>query len=338
MKKYLLCCDWGTSSFRLRLVKMIDNQLIGEILSPDGIASIFNEWKTKSGSGKITRDQFFKKFLKTQIDILSRRLSFDLDGITIIISGMASSSIGMEEIPYSDLPYAVDGSKADVKSFEAHDDFRHEIILISGVKSDTDVMRGEETQLVGLLNLKQLSPLKNKEATFIFPGTHSKHIYVKRNQIDDFQTFMTGEIFKIMINHSILKDSVESGKDVGFTTDETAAFKKGIRQAGDSNLLNSLFKVRTNQLFDKMSKTENACYLSGLLIGNELEYLKKDTDYNLVLCSGNNLYELYKMAADEIGLSERTTTISSVLINLATIAGQIKIYENQTFKLNSINS
>lgn len=335
MKNHLLCCDWGTSSFRLRLINSADNQLLGEILTPEGIAVTFNAWKAQILNRNIARDQFFRTYLKTQIDILGAKLSFDLDGITIVISGMASSSIGMEELPYSELPYLMDGSQADVRSFDALDDFGHEIILISGVKSNTDVMRGEETQLTGLLDMEELSALKNKEAVFIFPGTHSKHMYVKENQLVEFQTFMTGEVFQIMINHSILKDSVENRKDAELADHEVQAFKKGIRQAGISNLLNSLFKVRTNQLFNRFSKTENAFFLSGLLIGNELKHLKEDKNYNLILCSGNNLYELYQLAVEELGLSEITTTISADLINKATIAGQIKIFRNQTLKLNN---
>lgn len=335
MKNHLLCCDWGTSSFRLRLINLADYQLLGEVLSPEGIAVTFNAWKANLSKENISRDNFFRNYLKSQIDILSSRLSFGMDGIAIVISGMASSSIGMEEIPYSDLPYPTDGNQAGVRIFDVMEDFQHEIILISGVKSNTDVMRGEETQLVGLLDLEELSTFRNKEAIFIFPGTHSKHMYVKENQLVNFQTFMTGEVFQIMSSYSILKDSVENGKDSNLTNTEITAFKNGILQAEYSNLLNSLFKVRTNQLFDKMSKSENACYLSGLLIGNELSGLKDNTNFNLILCSGNNLYQLYKLAVEELGLSDRTTTISADLINKATIAGQVKIYQNQTLKLNN---
>lgn len=181
MKNHLLCCDWGTSSFRLRLIDLSDHQIAGEVLSGEGIANTFNGWQVEAGESGMVRGRFFRDYLKKQIDILSARLSFDLDGITIVISGMASSSIGMEEIPYENLPYATDGSRAGIRYFEAAADFSHEILLISGVKSELDAMRGEETQLVGLVNLAELSSLKNKDAIFIFPGTHSKHMYVKED-------------------------------------------------------------------------------------------------------------------------------------------------------------
>ena len=336
MKNYLLCCDWGTSSFRLRLIKLSDSQIVGEVFTDDGIASIFNSWKKNLELGGLNRDQFFRNYLTGQIDILSAQLSFDLQMVMIVISGMASSSIGMEEIPYTNLPYPVDGSQAGMRYFEARSDFPHDIILISGVRSETDVMRGEETQLVGLLTINELLSFREKEAVFIFPGTHSKHMYVSGGNLVGFQTFMTGEVFKIMSNHSILKDSVEHGKQTEFREEEIEAFKLGIRQSGRSSILNSMFRVRTNQLFNTLGKRENKYYLSGLLIGNELGYLAKKEEYELVLCSGNNLYELYKLGIEELNLNERTTTVSADVIDKATVAGQIKIYQSQTLKLNKI--
>ena len=338
MKNHILCCDWGTSSFRLRLIDLSDQQIAGELLSGEGIASTFNGWQAGAGENGMVRSRFFRNYLKKQIDILSDRLSFDLDGITLVISGMASSSIGMEEIPYGNLPYATDGSLAGIRNFEASGDFPHEIMLISGVKSELDVMRGEETQLVGLVNLAELSSLRNKDAIFIFPGTHSKHMYVKKNQMVDFQTFMTGEVFKVMTTYSILKDSVENSNGAMLTNGEVKAFKSGVSQSDSSNILNGLFRVRTNQLFDKMTKKQNAFYLSGLLIGNELRHLKEKKSWELVLCSGNNLYELYRLGMEELDLTDKTTTVSAALIDKATVAGQIKIFQNQTLKLNNTNS
>jgi len=338
MEKYLLCCDWGTSSFRLRLIGLSECQMIGEVLSSEGIAATYSAWKLTAKDKLMVRAQFFKNYLRQQIDILAARLSLDLNKVTIVISGMASSSIGMEEIPYTDLPYAVDGSQSGIRFFDMSEDFPHEIMLISGVKSDADVMRGEETQLVGLLNLGELSSFQNKEAIFIFPGTHSKHMYVQGNELVGFQTFMTGEIFKIMSHYSILKDSVENGNQNDLTQEEISAFRSGVRQSEHANILNSLFKVRTNQLFDKMNRKQNALYMSGLLIGNELKDLKEKESWDLVLCSGNNLYELYKLGIEELDLAQRTTTVSAGTIDKATVAGQVKIFQNQKIKLNNNNA
>jgi 2-dehydro-3-deoxygalactonokinase len=337
MKNYLLCCDWGTSSFRLRLIDLSNHEVTGEVRSGDGIASTFNGWQSRTGGDHVIRSVFFRNYLKSQIDILSGKLSFELEGIAIVISGMASSSIGMEEISYGNLPYATDGSMAGIRYFDASEDFAHEIMLISGVKSELDVMRGEETQLVGLVGLTELSSFKNKDAIYIFPGTHSKHMYVKENQMVDFQTFMTGEVFKVMTTYSILKDSVESIVESELNNQDIKYFNVGVKQSEASNILNGLFKVRTNQLFNKMTKKQNAFFLSGLLIGNELRHLTTKENWELVLCSGNNLNNLYRLGIDALGLSKKTTMVSAALIDKATIAGQIKIFQNQTLKLNNTN-
>ncbi|WP_460982648.1 2-dehydro-3-deoxygalactonokinase [Spirosoma fluminis] len=328
MRNYLLGCDWGTSSFRLRLIRIPDLQLTGEITSQEGIAHTYTAWKTQGETAGISRDAFFRDRLQNQLNRLAAKLATNLDGIPIVISGMASSSIGMEEVPYATLPFLIDGSQASTKRLERQDGFTNEVTLIAGVRTEHDVMRGEETQLIGLLALLDTLHHAVKDAILIFPGTHSKHIYIQHQQVVDFQTFMTGEVFKLMSEHSILKDSIAPTELATFSDDELSAFKQGVRET-NSSILNSLFKVRTNQLFDKLTKQQNTFYLSGLLIGNELKALLEQDSWPLILCSGNNLYDLYKSAIDELGLAERTTTISADLIDKAAFAGQVKIFQNQ---------
>lgn len=333
MKNYLLGCDWGTSSFRLRLINSTDIQLIGEITSQEGVANTFTAWKANGETRGISRAQFFRVQLQRQINLLAKKLAINLDDIPVVISGMASSSIGMDEVPYATLPFPIDGSLASIKRLDTQADFAHDIILISGVRTEHDVMRGEETQLIGLLALLDTLHYSIGESILIFPGTHSKHIYIQNQQVVDFQTFMTGEVFNLMSHYSILKDSVESTGLIGFDESELDAFKSGINQSHHSSILNSLFRVRTNQLFNQLTKRQNALYLSGLLIGNELKSLVNQPTWQLILCSGNNLYELYKLAMEELYLSDRTITISADLIDKATIAGQVKIAQNQLLPL-----
>lgn len=329
MKNHLLCCDWGTTSFRLRLVNIQDQEVIGEILSLDGISSTFNSWKNVENSDS-DKQAFFTHHLKKQISLLASQLNMILNGITIVVSGMASSSIGMLEIPYANLPFDLDGSQVNFHGIENNTDFPHDLLLISGICSEYDVMRGEETQMIGLVELLRIS---EKDSILIFPGTHSKHLYIKGNQLVDFQTYMTGEVFKIISSHSILKDSIEMSALPELTLEEKSAFRLGVQNADSAGILKGLFRVRTNQLFNKLNKKENAFYLSGLLIGSEIKHLLDEINIQLVLCSGNNLYELYKLAIEELDLSERTTTVSSEIVDKATIAGQVKIYQNQTLTL-----
>jgi len=245
---------------------------------------------------------------------------------------MASSSIGIEDIPYAGLPFRLDGSGVKTRKFSLREDFPHEIILISGVQSDNDVMRGEETQLIGIWSLLTDRAGQPAEAIVIFPGTHSKHVYVKNNQLIQFKSFMTGEMYQVIGNHSILKDSVKMYDEHAPAAADITSFKAGIKHAGQSCILNSLFTVRTNQLFKRMNKTQNAFYLSGLLIGSELHDLAKTPGWPLFLCSGKNLHGLYKLALEELGLSDRTTFIATGLVEKAAMAGQKIIYEQYVNK------
>jgi len=330
--KYLLCCDWGTSFFRLRLTNLYDHQCTGELISREGIAGTFDAWRKTGAATGMSRDNFFRRQLKKQINALGRQLAMNLINTPVVISGMASSSIGMEEVPYAVLPFALDGSQSSIRHFDPQPDFPHELMLISGVRSGQDVMRGEETQLIGLVTLLTLSGEKNREAIFVFPGTHSKHMYVRDGQLISFDTYMTGELFDLMAHHSILKDSVDLSDLTDFSAPNVLAFRQGVQQATASGILNGLFTTRTNQLFDTFTKAENAFYLSGLLIGTELLPLLAEKGWPLVLCSGSKLTGFYELAIRELNLADRATTIPADLIDQAASRGQAMLFRNQTLK------
>ncbi len=261
-----ISCDWGTSNFRLRLVDSGNRQVLGEIESPQGIAAMFGEWKD-SGADRIP---FYQNFLHRQIERLPQQLQ--IQDLPLIVSGMASSSIGMLELPYQPVPFGATGEDLIHTEIPAFGDLMHRILLVSGVRTATDVMRGEETQLIGCL-----SPGDKGERIYIFPGTHSKHVRVKDGHALDFTTYMTGEFFQLLSTKSILAGSVAS--PVAQTSLPPSfkplppAFKKGVEDSRQSGLLHNAFLVRTNQLFGAWSKEENYYYLSGLLIGEELRYL-----------------------------------------------------------------
>ncbi|MGA0555412.1 2-dehydro-3-deoxygalactonokinase [Larkinella sp. VNQ87] len=331
MIKSLLCCDWGTSSFRLRLIDVSSYKLIGEIISGQGVADTYSAWKKQAETGGVQRNFYFRQQLKQQIDALADNISRNLERIPVAVSGMASSSIGMEEIPYAGLPFAMDGSQASVRHFDPIEAFPHELMLISGVKSAEDVMRGEETQLIGLAALLDSEGRRPSDALFIFPGTHSKHMYVQQGQLQNFETYMTGEIFSVMASYSILKDSLNVSSLGDFSDKNLAAFRFGLKDS-EASLLNRLFTVRTNQLFEKLTKEQNAFYLSGLLIGAELKPLVQQQSWQLVLCSGTNLFAFYQLAIEDLALSARTVVIPAELIDKAAMVGQVILYQNQ--KLN----
>ncbi len=324
MGNYVLCCDWGTTTFRLRLVNTDDQNILGQIVSLTGIRAVFDSWNADNVDG-LSRQSFFVRHLKTQVALLAGEIEMPLDGLPLVISGMASSSVGMYELPYGGLPLDLKGNGIYTHRIEQNSDFAHDIILISGVRSEYDVMRGEETQVIGLHELMNLC---DRHSVLIFPGTHAKHLYINHGQLVDFKTYMTGEVFEVIASYSILKESVKVSDGGVYSEDQKSAFKSGVRESQKSGVLRNLFRVRTNQLFNTLSKQDNAMFMSGLLIGSEIKHLLNEIHADVVLCSGNNLYKLYNLAIEELNLSGRTTTVPAEIIEKATVVGQIKIFQN----------
>ena len=325
MNTHLLCCDWGTSSLRLRLIDQQDGKVLGEHLAGEGIAAVFDAWK--NDGNKISKEDFFRQYLKKIIEAMSLQTKLDLTDVHLIISGMASSSIGMHQLPYAVLPFALDGKNALVKTICADEQFPYNTTLISGVRNDHNAMRGEETQLIGLADLVNI-PAAAKEAIFIFPGTHSKHVYLQQGQLVNFETYMTGELFHLMSTHSILKDSIDVSSLDELSTENKEAFELGLTESADNGIMKSLFTVRTNLLFQRLNKKQNTHYLSGVLIGAELQPLIEKKDSVLILCSGSNLYSFYTKAIEAMGLMGSTIVVPGEVIDKAYVIGQMKIFKH----------
>ena len=263
---YFISCDWGTSSLRLKLVDTSTETVLKEITSDNGTAQTHESW-IRSREQKSDRLQFYLAVLEEQLETLQLHANTSLDSLPIVISGMASSSIGMLELPYKEIPFKNDGNDLETKIIKGTGKFNHDILLISGVRQEDDAMRGEEVQMIGCINDDNMD-----ERLFIIPGTHSKHILVKKGRVVSIKTFMTGEFFNLLSSKSILSGSII--KPSGFPTEEDLElFRKAVDEGSNSNLLNSSFKIRTRELFGKQRKEENYAYLSGLLIGTEISEL-----------------------------------------------------------------
>ena len=319
---YFLSCDWGTSSLRLKLVNIENLQVLAEVNSDKGISTTYSLWQSSGNPGMEDRITFYLHILREYKEELEKSSNLNLDNIPIVISGMASSSIGMKEIPYRWLPFKTDGSGARVEHFEGMENFNNPVLLLSGVKSGDDVMRGEETQLIGAVT--ECEDVKG-EKIFIFPGTHSKHIFVRGDEVVDFKTYMTGEFFELLSEKSILKEGVEKHYDFEDTTIQKS-FNKGARHATGFNLLNAAFRVRTNALFDKISKKENYSYLSGLLIGTELKEINNQDAAHIYLCCTSDLKFWYEQALLALNLAGTVTIFPARSVEMAVIKGQLKIY------------
>jgi 2-dehydro-3-deoxygalactonokinase len=253
-----------------------------------------------------------------------------LQDLPLVLSGMASSGLGMKELPYAPVPFRATGEDLYRLLIPASVDFSHSMLLISGARTTDDVMRGEETQLVGAF-----SPADNGERLYIFPGTHSKHVRVNDGRVQRFSTYMTGELFHLLATKSILAGSVAApDADAAVLPPAAAAlpsaatvlpsvatvlpsvpallppvpdllppaFGKGVKASRDSSLLHAAFLVRTRQLLGDYPKTDNYYYLSGLLIGEELKQLTGSTIPLTVVATGR-LKESYQSAFVHLGMA-----------------------------------
>jgi 2-dehydro-3-deoxygalactonokinase len=263
-----LSCDWGTSTFRLRLADAVDRKSYHELKTNEGIADTHQQWLAACRP-EAERIDFYRGKLAVAIG----RLPVDIvKNMPVILSGMASSSIGLEELPYQEFPFSWDLAQFPVKKINEDEKFSHPLYLVSGFKTDQDVMRGEESLLLGC-DIED-----DNEKIFIFPGTHSKHVFVKNKSGVHFKTYMTGEIFNLLAEKSILRHAIKKGID-------EKSFSDGFKSGLEDNLLHHAFMVRTRQLLQHASPVSGYQFLSGLLIGAELAQLKGTHCALYIVCS-----------------------------------------------------
>ncbi len=311
---FFISVDWGTTNIRVRLVQCASLQIVEEVFSPQGIKKTYDLWNDHGGE----RKDYFLGFLKSQIDQFETEIDINTK---VVVSGMASSSIGIKELPYAELPFNTDGSNLFVEDIFGSN-FPYQIKLISGVKSEADVIRGEEVQIVGLINDEKQSV----KTVFVMPGTHSKHVVCDNEMVTDFHTFMTGEMFQVISEHTILKNSLNQGK---FGKKEQLAFDEGVSSCLEGHsLLNELFKIRAYSLFQSKTAVENYYFLSGLLIGSEIIALRDGSHDQVRLCAGGNLFDLYYRAIEKIGLLHKTVVVNKDVVDTSVVRGQWKIIKN----------
>jgi 2-dehydro-3-deoxygalactonokinase len=287
MPAQFLSCDWGTSSFRLRLVSTSTNEIIADVTASSGVKELFQRGRD---SGE-ARELLFAEVMTQHVSELSLRHT--IDGAPLIISGMASSTIGWKELPYARAPVALDAQGLHVGTLPWDSpDHLGPTYLVSGVATDSDMMRGEECQAIGILaepNLQEFREL----CVLVLPGTHSKHIMIRYGRIVDFQTYMTGELFETLSKHTILAATVDTTEPVQANS---IHFTAGIKHVRDKGFAASLFRTRTRGVLEKLPPTSNAKFLSGVLIGAEMDELRRYGDCPVIVAAADPLLKLYSLA------------------------------------------
>jgi 2-dehydro-3-deoxygalactonokinase len=209
------------------------------------------------------------------------------------------------------------------------------VLLLSGVRSGTDVMRGEETEALGLR--QYLGCHDEGPAVWILPGTHSKHLLIERGNIVEFATYMTGELFDVLCTSSVLRHVTQSAaSDERSTAVETSGdFQAGLDEGRTMPLTNALFHVRTRAVLNGTSGPANAAFLSGLLIGAEIAAVERNHPQvaQIVLCAAAKLAEPYQRALTRFGLAARSVVVPADVVATLSIRGQCVALERHASKL-----
>ncbi|SMX47841.1 2-dehydro-3-deoxygalactonokinase [Maliponia aquimaris] len=275
----LIGLDWGTSSLRAFLIGGT-GEVLDVVSAPQGIMHV---------EGR-DFDAVFHRLVQPW---LRGRV------LPIIASGMITSRNGWRETPYIRVPSGAEELARNLVTHEASGGVR--LWFVTGMTTERDgapdVMRGEEAQIVGATGADM------GDGVYVMPGTHSKWITVAGGRIEDYATYMTGEIFGALKSHTILGTLMTDG---GFSSE---GFHLGAEAglSGGGELLHRLFNVRTLPLFGRIGPEMTADYLSGLLIGTEIGAAAGGLDGATITIVGRgDLAERYAMALALAGLKSRS--------------------------------
>jgi 2-dehydro-3-deoxygalactonokinase len=247
MSPALIAIDWGSSSFRAYLISP-SGEVLDEIASSDGIANV------AAGAYPATLKRLIGRWLDAH------------PALPVIASGMVGSRHGWREAPYVHLPAGPRDVASRLSEVEA--DGRR-VVLAPGLafadEASGDVMRGEETEIFGVAD--------SGARLIVLPGSHSKWASIEGDRVVAFKTFVTGELFAALRDHTVAGAFARAAaaKSPG------DAFALGVeRGAGaatcqrKSGLLGLLFGARALPLMGGLAEDDAGEYLSGLLVGAEI--------------------------------------------------------------------
>lgn len=272
----MIAVDWGTTSLR------------GARL--DGTGHVLEQKSAPLGILNVPNGDFAGVFASLFADWMKPA------GSVCLISGMAGSRQGWVEAPYVACPAGPEELKRHLHWIEPR-----RIALVPGLSVERgevpDVMRGEEVQIFGAMRLAGLT-----DGLFVLPGTHSKWATVRDGRVTGFRTCMTGEFYGLLSQHSILARTLDAEAPL-----DEAMFLRGVTRAGEGNgLLHDAFGVRALALFDRLSPSQSASYLSGLLIGDELRPQALAGSREVVVVGAPALTARYALALAARGAGVRT--------------------------------
>lgn len=298
--------DWGTTNFRLWGVSPF-GKVLSHVETGQGMRTL-----TGNGFAEVLADQ-----------MSSIKIGADTP---VIMCGMVGSRQGWTEAPYIQIPCSLDYIVKNSVSPPTHD-ARNARILPGLAKYDEatpDVMRSEETQLLGLQNLGLLSA---EETLVCMPGSHAKWVKLKGRSVENFHTSMTGELISVLSTSSVLKHAFHGTASFPEVSSDDPTFLNAVRYAIEhpSVVLNSVFITRSRGLLNGENAQQSAAWLSGTIIGNDVSAARlRHADTSVVLVGGGKQGPLYERALSMAGLSvTEINGADAVIAGLAAAAKQI---------------
>lgn len=270
---FLIGIDWGTTALRAYLIEA-DGRVADRRESGHGLRAL--------PSGGFP-------------EALAEAVSGWPEDLPILVCGMVGSRSGWHEAPYLDVSAGV--ALADLaRSVVAVGPEAPRARIVPGVRTadaaPPDVMRGEETQVLGVLS----------DGVAVLPGTHSKLVRVADGRITGFRTAMTGEVFSALSRHTILADT---GRPPADAAEAQAGFAAGLDAAraleAPGDLLARLFSIRAGVLMDRLPGGQAGGFLSGLLIGAEIAAARLSPGARVHVIGGTALAQRYAMALEAVG-------------------------------------
>ena len=311
MKRYITI-DGGTTNTRVSLTED------GRIIATKKIS--------RGARAGIDDRQGLKIDLKTAISTLLCENAVTEGDITrIIASGMITSEFGLYEIPHLTAPAGIKELHNSMAEVSFPEISNIPFLFVRGIKvssdslAEFDMMRGEETELMGLITLCGVE----KDALFVLPGSHSKIITLDNcGRIASFSTMLTGEMLLSLSQNTILKDAV----DITVDEQNDEYLLKGYRFAKTEGLNKALFKVRILKNAFKRSPVEVYSFFLGAILADEIDCILKSSASTVVI---GGREQIKSPTATLISLlsDKRVIPVSPELVNASTARGAVEIFE-----------
>jgi 2-dehydro-3-deoxygalactonokinase len=306
-----IAVDWGTSYLRAYLCQVQSDQHVvqlDKVIGP-GVCKVVTDFAS-------TLQQAIQPWLE------------QYGPLPVMMAGQIGSSIGWHETAYLPCPIVPEQIIDQGFQFESAG---LAVTILPGLccrlpNQQFDVMRGEELQILGFL---QLQPqYRQGQHLLCLPGTHTKWVLLQEGVVQYFKTAMTGELFDLLSHHSVLIQQPCAAIDFDWSSFTRGSNYTLYAHAG--NLVHGLFSVRTQQLFEGQTAEQALAYLSGLLIGSDVRAAVQASDWQLnqqssvVVIGGYPLQDCFTRVLQAVGIEPVLADVTA-----CTFAGFATVFRQQ---------